>query len=76
MGDPLSNINNNQSNTDSKLISGVDHSKTSSSIGKVSAGGGQSSQVLNSDQSNTAQQTSTINDSKACDKTVTNTAGP
>jgi hypothetical protein len=59
-----SQIGNDQSNQGSSLSSDVTDSSTSASTGSVSVGN--SSQVLNSDQNNTGNQTASVEGSQAC----------
>jgi len=63
---PLNGTSNDQSNNGSTLGSSVSGSSNTTSLGSVSAGGGHTSQVLNSDQGNSAPQTATVTGSTAC----------
>ncbi len=66
MTNPLNGVSNNQSNSGSTLGSTVSGSSNSTSLGPVSTGGGTTNQALNSNQGNSAPQTSTITGSTAC----------
>ena len=62
---PTGTLTSGQSNTGS-LSSGVSASNTSATTGAVSASGGMSDQVLNSQQSNSGMLTASISSSTAC----------
>ena len=57
---------NNQQDNSGSLASGVSGSSTNTSSGSISAGGGQNSRVLNSDQANNGSQSVSMNGNTAC----------
>lgn len=67
-------LGNNQSNAGA-LNSSVSGSSTAANTGPISAGGGATDQMLNSNQSNNGSQAATVTGSTACNGPLTN-AGP
>ncbi|MEY4977235.1 MAG: hypothetical protein RIQ97_2430 [Pseudomonadota bacterium] len=66
---PTGSLSNTQSNSGA-LNSGVSGSSTTSSTGAVTAGGGATDQVLNSDQNNSGSLSASISGSTACSGTL------
>ncbi|HEY1839521.1 MAG TPA: hypothetical protein VGG53_04735 [Mycobacterium sp.] len=66
MTNPLNGTSTTQGNSGSTLSSLVSGSSNSTSLGPVSTGGGTTNQALNSTQSNSGAQTSSVSGSTAC----------